>query len=383
MKQESSQKNPWIFSAKFDLIWIIGPGIFSVLILYSLDLAGLSSGIAGSGSGRTNGKAFPSWLWLVLVPGIDVSHVYSTLFRTYFDKRQWVERKTLLTIVPIFCFLAALILHSFGKTIFWRIMAYLAVFHFIRQQYGFLALYSSKEPRESKVLPFAWEKSTLYAVTIVPIVYWHTTPEGRNFEWFLDGDFFSFPQADIATYSLIFFWGWVFLYFISQVYSYLRSGRLSWPKNLLLLNTAIIWYVGIVVKNDDLSFTLTNIVNHGVPYMALLFMYGRFAKGNFPAIYYEAFKRIGSGVFAFIGTLILLSYSEEWLWDTFVWREHPQLFGNDPIVKSGIGRGLESVLVPLFFLPQFTHYVLDGFLWKIGKQNSELRNFFALPKKDE
>jgi len=48
---------------------------------------------------------------------------------------------------------------------FWRAMAYLAVFHFVRQQYGFLRLYSRQEiPSISTKI----DSITIYFTTITP-----------------------------------------------------------------------------------------------------------------------------------------------------------------------------------------------------------------------
>ena len=35
-------------------------------------------------------------------------------------------------------------LYSRGELVFWRALAYLAVFHFVRQQYGWMALYRAR-----------------------------------------------------------------------------------------------------------------------------------------------------------------------------------------------------------------------------------------------
>ncbi|EPG74608.1 putative membrane protein [Leptospira fainei serovar Hurstbridge str. BUT 6] len=378
MKADSKTPNSWIFSARLDLLWIIGPGILAVLIAILADWTGSPLAVLSSGSSRTDGQALPPWLWLILIPGLDVSHVYSTLFRAYFDRQQWQERRFLLSMTPLFCFLLALTIYSFGKLIFWRAMAYLAVFHFIRQQYGFLALYSRKEPFSCKVFPFSWDKFTLYAITLLPILYWHVAPNGRNFEWFMEGDFYSVPNSMLAHTILYLYWSWIAVYSLSLIYTFLKTRSISWPKNLFLLNTGLVWYVGIIALNDDLSFTITNVVNHGIPYMALVFLYGKYRRKNFSSFFYKAFANTATGIIVFAATLLLFAYSEEWLWDTFVWKDHSEIFGNASLIKKGLGKGFEVILVPLFFLPQFTHYVLDGFLWKVSDKNRELREFFGI-----
>ncbi|TGK03089.1 hypothetical protein EHQ53_06465 [Leptospira langatensis] len=373
-------RSKWIISRAYDLSWFIAPGFLAVLIAFISHQLDFPKDI-GLGSGRTDGKALPPWLWLLLIPGVDVSHVYSTLFRAYWDKEVWNRKKTLLTLTPLFCFVFALILYSFGKLVFWSAVAYLAVFHFIRQQYGFLALYSRKEEGSSN-LSLLWDKVTLYAVTILPVVYWHLTPDTRRFEWFMEGDFFYFPNELLAKSVHVLFWIWLLGYAISQIYYLLNEKQISLGKILLITNTSLVWYIGIVYLNDDFAFTLTNVINHGIPYIALVFAYSSFRRKNLPSVFYSAFQKGILALLPFVLILIILAFSEEWLWDSFVWREHSDLFGNKSVIRSELGLGFEFILVPLFFLPQFTHYILDGFLWKGGEDNRELRGFLGFQKLD-
>ena len=45
---------------------------------------------------------------------------------------------------PVLAFLAGAMLYSLGSMVFWRVLAYLAVWHFVRQQYGWVALYRAR-----------------------------------------------------------------------------------------------------------------------------------------------------------------------------------------------------------------------------------------------
>lgn len=375
--EEKITPSPWIISKRFDLTWFIAPGLISVMVVLLAHYFGFPEN-SSFGSSRTSGNALPPWLWLLLIPGVDVSHVYSTLFRAYWDREVWNRKKVLLSLVPFLCFISALVLYSFGKLFFWGAMAYLAVFHFIRQQYGFLSLYARTELKVESKIPFLLDKMTLYIVTGLPVLYWHLIPGGRHFEWFMEGDFYQYPNRSLSDFIHILFWVWVIGYSSIQVYLSIKGRRISSGKLLLLLNTASVWYVGIVLLNDDFAFTLTNVINHGVPYMALVFAYSNFRKKELPSVFYNSFRNGALAILSFSLVLLALAFSEEWLWDSFVWREHPYLFGNSSVIKAELGQGLEGILVPLFFLPQFTHYILDGFLWKGGKNNSELEGFLGI-----
>ncbi|RYG66530.1 hypothetical protein EON77_17345, partial [bacterium] len=74
---------PWIHSPKFDLAAIIGPPVLitAIVLIWGRQIAAVSE--------------IPPWLWIVLVLGIDVAHVYSSLFRTYLDREEFARRRTL------------------------------------------------------------------------------------------------------------------------------------------------------------------------------------------------------------------------------------------------------------------------------------------------
>ncbi len=68
-----------------------------------------------------------------------------------------------------------------------------------------------------------------------------------------------------------------------------------------------------------------------------------------------------SGILLFIGVLLSFAFLEEFLWETLVWNEH---FSLDIIVSEK----WFQFLVPLLIVPQLTHYLLDGFIWRKPKK---------------
>jgi hypothetical protein len=59
---------------------------------------------------------------------------------------------------------------------------------------------------------------------------------------------------------------------------------------------------------------------------------------------------------------------EEGLWDGLVWREHGTVFGWFAHLPTVGSSALLRWVVPLLALPQATHYVLDGFIWRRSKR---------------
>lgn len=345
---------PWLKNASFDLSFILLPSIISALFVFIFaDVLGYESGI-------------PLWAWVVFVLGIDVAHVYSTLFRTYFNSNEFRENKAVLTLIPFVVWLIGVTLYSIQSILFWRILTYVAVFHFIRQQYGFLRLYTRDD---NTTLRERWLSGcAVYLATMYPILYWHCH-QPRNFHWFIEGDFiFGLPPILSKIMGLIYL-AILFLYVVNEILT-LKHRAINFPKNIIIFGTAISWYVGIVYFNGDIIFTITNIVSHGIPYMALVWLYGERQKDrdNAPLIlghfsYKIFFSKFSIPLFLII--LFLFAYVEEGLWSGFVWREHLEIFGFLSHFPEVTSKDTLSWLVPLLTLPQATHYVLDGFIWRI------------------
>ncbi|OON66490.1 hypothetical protein [Hymenobacter sp. CRA2] len=340
-------KQPWIRSAWFDGLLVLAPPFVSLLVVMLLPAAFRST------------PQMPLLGWVALVLFIDVAHVYSTLFRTYLDPVRRRRQARLYWLVPLGCYAAGVALHHVSGLLFWRVLAYLAVFHFVRQQYGFLRLYARHESAQ----PHRWlDTAVIYGATLYPLLYWHLSAP-RNFNWFVDGDFVQTDWPLGRLLATAAFAALLLAYAAKELRQWLGAHRFNLPRNLLVLGTAVSWYFGIVYFNGDLAFTLLNVVSHGIPYLALVW-----ASGHEPQPGQTSTRR---GVWAgryglvlFLGLILTLAYLEEGVWDGLVWREHGGVFGWFQHLPRVADAALLAWLVPLLALPQATHYVLDGFIWR-------------------
>lgn len=349
-------KQPWIYSSWVDLVFIILPPFAILAILFGLpEIFEPNAGIS-------------PFIWLILIVGIDVSHVYSTLYRTYFDPQARTKYGKVLLLIPLLCFLFGVLIYSLGNTIFWRCLAYLAVFHFIRQQYGFMRIYSRKE------LSNKWNRRldglTIYSATLYPILYWHFSGD-RNFEWFVEGDFFQFqPNRFILDVGFVIYILILLSFLVKEIKSYITNRYLNWPKCLIILGTIVSWYFGIVHFNGDLAFTLMNVVAHGIPYMALIWIYRIKMKRNEKnqtKFSFKLYKPIA--LLSYLIVLFVFAFAEEGIWDALVWKDHPQFFSFIYSENFALLSAWLPILIPLLALPQMTHYVLDGFIWKVSRKD--------------
>ena len=349
---------PWLFSRRTDLLLFGGPALVSLLFL-----------AGGARLGLLDGD-LPVPLWLLLVVGVDVAHVWSTGWRVYADTDELRRRPALYLGLPAAAYAAGVVLFTAGDLVFWRVLAYLATFHFVRQQYGWVALYRRKsgeneEPgaaRESRL-----DAAAVYGATIAPLVWWHAHLP-RRFHWLIAGDYAAGLPAWAGPVALAAF-GAVFALWAAKEVRRLVSGRpVSWGKVLVVVTTALVWHLGIVVFDSDYAFAVTNVLVHGVPYFGLVFLSlrssaaARAAAGRRPV-----FADLGARhALLFLVPLLVLAFLEEWGWDRLVWHESGALFGGAALEPGPL---LLSFLVPLLALPQATHYLLDAWIWKVTPKN--------------
>jgi len=363
MKINSLQ--PWIYSSKVDLLFIVGPAflVSGLVILFQGQIEKLGS--------------VPPWLWLLLVVGVDVTHVYSTVFRTYLDKVEMQKRQTLYLLTPLLAWVSGCLLYSMGSMVFWRALAYLAVFHFVRQQYGFMMIYARKEERK-----FKWiDKLAIYASTLYPLIYWHA--HERNFDWFIDGDFFKLESGVIAQFAGYVYVAILYAYLIKEVRLWRKQHGFNVPRNLLLIGTASSWLLGIVIFNNDIAFTAINVLSHGVPYLALTWIYGRNQvqlQGDNPSFQFHWLARLfqRQWVPLYLALLFAWAYLEENLWDSMVWHEHGSVLYIADMVPIMSSEQTLVWLVPLLAMPQITHYVLDAFIWRMQQSNTNWKEILFL-----
>jgi hypothetical protein len=334
---------PWLFSAPVDLAAFGGSAAISLLLL----VIGRYAGWLDSDS--------PQWTWIGAVLLVDVAHVYATAFRVYFSPAELQRRAALYVLTPVVAFAAGVVLYGQSEIWFWRALAYLAVFHFVRQQYGWVAMYRARGGERDRL--GAWiDSAAIYAATLYPLLYWHAHLP-RKFWWFLDDDFVSLP-ANIAAFAAPLYVLALAAYFVRSLSRGLKLHAWNPGKDLVVLTTSVCWYVGIVATNSDYAFTVTNVIIHGVPYIVLIYWYNVRSVG-FRSAKEPAKSRAFSRALIFLATLWLFAYLEELAWDRGYWHERSWLFGD----AWDLGRW-RPWLAPALAVPQMTHYVLDGFIWR-------------------
>ena len=335
----------WLFSRRLDLAAFLG----SALVGLGLVALGPWLGVGPDGES-------PRWTWITSVLLVDVAHVYATLFVVYLEPAERTRRAA-YWLVPVAAWMAGVALHARGPDVFWRALAYVAVFHFVRQQVGWVKLYRARAGERDRL--GGWiDAAAVHAAAIYPLVWWHAHLP-RDFAWFVPGDFARLPgwvaAAAGPVYAAI-----LALYACRSAPGWLARRPRNPGKDIVVATTAACWYAGIVATDSDYAFTVTNVLIHGLPYMALVYVVAartpRAAGGRSIGL---GPRLIAAGPLAFLATLWLFAYVEELFWDRAVWHERGWLFGAAIDAASW-----HALLVPLLAVPQVTHYVLDGFVWR-------------------
>lgn len=345
--------NGFIVSPGFDLLFILGPVFLSGLAALCIP----------------DGTELSDLGWVVLVLGVDVSHVWATLYRTYLDPDELSRRPILYLFAPLTALVGCSSLAALYPALFWRVLAYLAVFHFARQVLGIGMLYRARSGRSTRDLGGRIERAALYVVTLGPVLWWHASLP-LPFEWFVPGDFVPIPRWTLLPVGIT-----SGIVLTLHAAMRLSERQAAWGSDGWLLGQAIVWGGGVLWARSDAAFTLGNVVAHGVPYVALVWWTSRrrWAIEGIGALSQAFFRPRYAALF--VGMLLGLALLEEGLWDIFVWQERPALFGD--IDLSDYALPATAILS----VPQVTHYLLDGFLWRMGKGNPSLGALLGLPVK--
>ncbi len=350
---------PWLVSPRWDVAVFGGSALLAFALLLGGRLGGILDGVT------------PAWAWVVTVVAVDVAHVWATAYRVYLDPEELRRRPGLYAGIPLACYVAGVLLYSASPGFFWRALAYVAVVHFVRQQYGWVALYRRRLGASSR-LDGVLDAAAIYSATLYPLLYWHAHLP-REFEWLLAGDFIPGLPQEAARWAFPVHAAITAAYVGRQLQLLLAGRPVSAGKNLVIATTWLTWYVGIVALNSDYAFTVTNVLVHGIPYLAFVWVYGH-SRFRGTSARLERVFRVGAWPL-YLAPLLLAAWSEEWLWDRFVWHERAGLFPGPHLTP---GSAALALLVPLLALPQSTHYVLDAWIWRVRPENPGLGRYLGL-----
>ncbi len=318
-----------------------------------------------------NPEVSPVWFFIFAIV-FDVGHVWWTLYRWYLQKDIFTKHWKLLVGVPIVSISILAILSSI--TIPWHdpfyvtlsFLAYIAVFHFIKQQVGFVVLYGRRSENLGSMENISRKLDTIitWMITGSPFLYWMMHYDTISLNWFTPWEYIFLadliPQTDLIW---IIYTIWCILYIIFQILLIFRWVRLNPLKYLYIIGTAYVWYNGMVTYNSIIIFGFGNVLLHGLNYYGIII--GSTFHNNDYGKLIQSIKRFWILFFSIIiiVSLIWLWYIEEFFWNQFIWREKTIIF-YDFFYNIWYDQAILILIVSILGSIQLTHYILDRYIWR-------------------
>ena len=302
----------------------------------------------------------------------DVPHVWGTMYKTYLDPEIMKKHKKTLILVPlsIFIVISFIVFSDLSlKLLFWLLALY-AVYHFIKQQVWFVMLYSSKEKKSKKI----YKQLDLYAVwliTLTPMLYWWANLDTRNYNWFSEYEFLKLPDNlfPLTWYLLILFF---IVYIAIQIKRiFIEKEDVNYYKYLYLLWTFFVWFYGIVWTNNMLIFWLWNMLLHWWNFLGITYITTMNKKDTIKNKFVLFF--LNHWYLVFILPLVLVGILEQISWSFMTFTDknvYSVLLWNEiyEYMKS-LNNIIFWIIVIILTMPQTTHYVLDGIIWRKSFEN--------------
>ncbi|MBT3784949.1 hypothetical protein HOF92_08225, partial [bacterium] len=211
-------------------IWLVSRGFDSCVFLIPIALALLVTPIGF----WYYPAQIPLWAFIFVIITFDVAHVWATAYRVYLDKDEFQRRFWFYFLpLPAFFFLA-LGLCCYDMTLYWTLLAYTAIFHFIKQPYGFVAIYKQKLHERCK-LDYYLDKWAVWCAGLGPVILWHGSPQ-RVFDWFNAGESFLLKVPPSILPYVTFFYGLTLVFYVGrQLYLYKTTKFVNHGKNLVMM----------------------------------------------------------------------------------------------------------------------------------------------------
>ncbi|MBT7609054.1 MAG: hypothetical protein HN576_04820 [Bacteriovoracaceae bacterium] len=327
--------NPWILNSyRKDLFLILVPGFFVFIIFYLI-----------SNSGDDQYLEYFSFFVFAI---IDSGHVYTTLWRTYFNKDERSQDKRYL-YVPIGIFVVIFSWHSLQLPYLWSFLFYTTIYHHLRQYYGVLKWYEKKSQSFS-----IYSGRILYVLCALPMIASHFR-SNLTMHFYTANDFLSYPDPFLllVTGSLHFI-----LFFIWLGYELYCYKNKTFNKNrffALLIPITLYSLVSYLAK-DTAEVLMPLIIAHGIPYIAMMTIAMKRGQSD----QYKSYKKI---IILLVSTAIFFGCLE------FSFERYGIDLDDKYILISP--KTWESLLVGLYLIPVLCHFYFDSIIWRRNHRESD------------
>jgi len=361
-------KQPWFHSPLVDTIGMYGlPLLASMLFFFFIDIFGFPN-------------LFAIFAFFAFV---DWGHIFAMWFRIGSNPLE--SKKNIIGYIIIFIvtwFLFSLVLYNKQLKYLEHFLVYFVIFHFIKQQFGIIRIYSKTDPKNKSSLERIMTNTFIYLSMVYPVIWWHTVEKHTNFYW--RKFFFDIPFIDsmeVALRVIYILSALFYMYYELRITK--RTKMFNIPKNLSVLGAAIGWGCSIIFFEYSYLVTFCVVYTHNIAYFFLIWIVAKRDKALLNIPDPKGFKKIITWttkegfILYFLGVnaaamfiLGVINYIVRNI------QNHKIIFGN---VDMNLAIGwlfpqsdnyygyYASFVYALYFTIQGTHYFIDGFIWKKEK----------------
>lgn len=317
-------------------MWILGNARREIMGFYGLSLLTIASYPAWKD------QLFQTAIIFIAAILVDTSHVYATLWRTWFSKDEMKRAAKIHLLLPVIILLVCFSWCYFGLPYFWTAVLYLTVFHHIRQYYGVYRW------SESLNLPKGSDFSNeLYALTTLPFIGYHFRSDIVYQGFFVPDDMLRLPN------QMLFYAVWVTIIIslasiVFKIFKSYQTRTIRVPTLSTVLIPSFIHIFCFMISTNFFLSLLPVLAIHGMTYYHLTAL----AKQRTNAGIWQHY-RLGLTLIILIS--IMFGISEHFFTDIYIDLNNSQDYRGHFLLALGAA----FVTTPAIY-----HYIIDGILWK-------------------
>ena len=327
----------WILNNFFkDLAFILTPGLWSLFLILLFPQGNFLHNII-----------------IVLLLTIDSSHIYSTFWRTIFDKKEFKRSPFLYKVSPLIIGIILFLWFFLKIPYFWNFIIYLTVFHQIRQAIGLQKWYS-------KINKYYEKSSTniMYLITIFSFLSFHFRTDNVLINFYSNNDIFSYPNSMIY-YISIFCVLLTLIYWILFEINNLIKKKFYINKFLLMLFFISVQLWCFLYGSNMVEVILPQLVYHAVSYQASIVKSVQNIARNQNILFKKSFIIIIISLIIGLGANQLENF----------------------LNTNPNGNLTSSILLAIYMIPTLCHHLWDAVIWK--KSHPDWNEVFNVGNKNE
>lgn len=356
------KSQPWIHSWYGDSIGFFAiPFIFFTFALFNLP--------PFNGLSRSNLTAI---IYGVLI--LDWGHIFAQWFRIYLNpaeskRAKYIYSFSYLLLIPI---LTLMMMFVIDQPYVESFLVYFVIYHFIKQHFGFVRIYSKIDGVKTKVESFS-EDLFVYLTMWVPVIYWHIKFPYDTYYWVIH--FIKIPFVHTLFYvGLSLYCSSFLIYVYFERKRFIANKIFNMPKNLAIISAALGWGAVSFFNDVPVLIFFTVVLTHDFSYLVLIWFIGRRDEKTLNnKVRWISFWSV-PGAFIYVLVVLFVSRLVIGIHAELVFDMNKSYFLIGTLFNSlsNDSRWLIKLGWSVFFATQGHHYFIDKYLWKKEKDFSYL-----------